>query len=91
MNHETLRLTRNILLRWFVVGVMLALMLGLVTICAWDWWTTMAGTWFHTDTATMTPIVLEFFVDLRFFLLFFVLAPALAIHWTLKHEQTQKR
>ena len=86
MNYETLRLVRNILLRSFVVGFVIALVLGLVTMIGWTTWMGWASEWFHTDSATLMPLVLQFFVQIRFFLLFIVLTPALAIHWTLKRE-----
>jgi hypothetical protein len=84
MNYETLRLVRNILLRSFVVGIVIALVLGSVILIGWTTWMGMASEWFHTDSATLTPLVLKFFVEIRFFLLFIVLTPALAIHWTLR-------
>jgi len=89
MNFEILRLIRNILLRSFVIGFAIALFLGLVMMAAWTTWMDMAGRWFHTDSATLTPLVLKFFTEIRFFLLFVVLTPALAIHWTLKKDHKQ--
>ncbi len=90
MNDETLRLARNILLRTFVIGLVIALVLGLTTIIGWTTWIGMASEWFHTDPATLTPLVLKFFINIRFFLLFIVLTPALAIHWTLKKDSPDK-
>lgn len=87
---ERLRLIRNVLLRTFVVGFVIALVLGLVTMMGWVKWMTMASAWFHTDPATLTPLVLNFFLDIRFFLLFIVLAPALAMHWTIKKAEEKR-
>lgn len=91
MIYDTLRLIRNILFRIFVIGTVIALGLGLVTLTSWTTWMGIASQWFHTDTATLTPIVLKFFMDIRFFLLFIVLAPALAVHWTLKRDLDKKK
>jgi hypothetical protein len=91
VNYETLRLIRNILLRTFVIGLAIALILGVVTMTGWMTWMGLASEWFHTDAATLTPIILGFFVQIRFFLLFIVLAPALAIHWTLKKERPEQK
>ncbi len=90
MSYEILRLLRNILLRTFVIGFILALLLGLVTMTGWTTWMGIASSWFHTTPETLTPIVLEFFVTIRFYLLFIVLAPALALHWTLRKEQNRR-
>lgn len=86
MTLETLRILRNVLLRSFVVGLVLIMAMALATMAAWDTWTGLAGGWFHTDETVLVPIVLKFFVDVRFFLLFVVLAPGLGIHWTIKRE-----
>ncbi len=87
MDFEILRLIRNILLRSFAIGFAITFILGLVMMLGWTSWMGIASSWFHTDSATLTPIVLKFFVDIRFFLLFIVLTPALAIHWTLKRDE----
>ncbi len=86
MNNDALRLARNILFRSFVVGLALTAVMMVLTISFWVPWTALATRLFHTDTATLTPMVLKFFVDIRFFLVFVLLTPALAIHWTLKKE-----
>ncbi len=91
MSYETLRLIRDILLRSFVIGAVIALVFGLVTIIGWTTWADMAGRWFHTDSATLTQLVLSFFMSVRFFLVFIVLTPALAIHWTLRKELNKRK
>ena len=91
MNFENLRLIRNILLRSFAVGIAIAFVLGLPTLIWWTTWMSMASGWFHTDPAMLTPIVVRFFMNIRFFLLFIILTPALAIHWTLRKESGDRR
>ncbi len=86
MTLDTLRLTRNILLRTFVVGYVLAIFIALVTFGAWDAWIGFSMKLAHTDQATLAAVVLNFFAGIKFFLLFVVLTPALAIHWTIKKE-----
>jgi hypothetical protein len=90
MSYETLRLIRNLLLRGFMIGIAITLILAAVTLCFWDTWMPLATTLFHADAATLTPIVLKFFVNIRFFLLYIVLMPALALHWTLKRDFGKK-
>ncbi len=87
MTLDTLRLFRNILFRSVAVAIILALLLAAVTFGAWDWWTGLAAAMFHTDEATLSSFVLGFFVEVRFYVLFVLLTPAVAIHWTLVRER----
>ena len=86
MTFDTLRLVRNILLRCFAVGLLIALVLAGITLSCWDTWMAMGTRWFHTDPTTLTLVVLNMFGNIRLILLFALLTPALAIHWTLKRE-----
>lgn len=88
---ETLRLIRNIFLRAFVVGAGFAVLFAIATLGGWDLWMPLGARLFHTDTATLASVTLQFFVGLRFFLWFCVLTPALAMHWTLKAETRNAR
>ncbi|HYW54615.1 MAG TPA: hypothetical protein VE826_11635 [Dongiaceae bacterium] len=86
---DTLRLVRNVLLRTFAVGVVFALVMLVATLAAWPVWTGLAMSWFHADQAQLSSIVLAFFTAIRFFFLFVLLAPALALHWTLRSERAR--
>jgi hypothetical protein len=86
---ETLRLLRNILLRIFAVGVVFALVMLVATLAAWPVWTGLAMSWFHADQAQLSAVVLAFFTAIRFYFLFILLAPALALHWTLRSERAR--
>jgi hypothetical protein len=83
---DTLRLLRNILLRIFAVGVVFALAMLVATLAAWPVWTGLAMGWFHADQAQLSTVVLAFFTEIRFYFLFILLAPAVALHWTLRSE-----
>jgi hypothetical protein len=91
MSLETMRLLRNILLRSFVIGIGFAIFFAVLTFGLWDWWMNFATKMAHTEPATFVPILLNFFVDIRFLLIFLVLTPALALHWTIKREQARLR
>jgi hypothetical protein len=86
---DTLRLVRNILLKCFVIGVVFALLMLVATLAAWPVWTGLAMSWFHADQAQLSSIVLQFFTAIRFYFLFVLLAPALALHWTLRSESAR--
>jgi hypothetical protein len=84
---ETLRLIRNILLRCFAIGVVFALLMLVATLAAWPVWTGLSMRWFHADEAQLGTVVLAFFTAIRFYFLFILLAPALALHWTMRLER----
>ena len=87
MTLNTLRLTRNILLRCFALGFGMTLFLGFACFGLWDSWIGPACTVAHTTQSAIVPVVMNFFADLRIVMLYFLLIPALAIHWTLRREQ----
>ena len=84
---EVVRVLRNIFLRSFVIGGGFAFGTEIVTIAGWDTLMPLAIRLFHTDAATLTRLTLYFFTALRFFLGYCLLAPGLALHWTLKAEE----
>lgn len=90
MTYENLRLLRNMLYRTLAVGCFIVLFLAGMTFGSWETFMTMASSLFHADPTTLTPVILKFFMTVRFFLLFIILTPALAIHWTLKKEKNLK-
>jgi len=88
---ETVRILRNIFLRAFVIAVGIGAVFAIVMFTAWDAAMSFVTSHFHTDAATMTPIALQFFAQLRFVVWFGLLTPGLALHWTLKAEQKRAR
>jgi hypothetical protein len=87
---ETLRLVRNILLRCVVIGIAIAIVLGVATLAFWGFWIGIATTWFRTDEAYLSGVVIWFFTAIRFLLLFVLLTPALAFHWTYRSELARR-
>jgi hypothetical protein len=90
MSCELLRLLRNILLRSFVVGYVIILLSAVVTLMGWSTWMVMITQLYHTNEAAIVPLVLAFFTAVKFFLVFALLTPGLALHWTLKRELAAK-
>lgn len=89
MTLDTLRLIRNILLRSVVVGLGFTILLAAAIFGGWNCWIGMATQMFHTTESALSNLVLDFFTAIRFFLVFVLLTPALAIHWTIKRERTR--
>jgi hypothetical protein len=82
MNRDLIILWRNVLLRSFVVGIVLAILLFFATTLLWNTAAGWVQHFFGVDQRALGRIVLQFFLDVRIVLLFFFLAPALALHWT---------
>jgi len=81
MEHEKIIFLRNLFLRMFVVGIVIALLLLGATLAFWK----VAAGWamhlFGVDEKTLGRIVLTFFTNVRIVVLFFFLVPAIALHW----------
>ncbi len=87
MNIESIRFARNILLKVLAVVFVLNLLMAMATFVLWDTWTGVTSQWFHTPPETLGPLIFNFFTATKFFAIFVLLAPALALHWTLKAEE----
>ena len=85
MTLESLRLLRNILLRSVLVGIGLRSS-GIACSGAWDTWIRPITQLCRTDEAHVSSLVLTLFTEMRFFSVFVLLTPALAIHWTIKRR-----
>ena len=83
--HETVRLIRDILIRTFLISLIIALLIVGVYYGGRNYWDSLlVGRLALIDQDSLNMIVVSFFVLIRFHLLFILLAPALALHWTLK-------
>lgn len=90
MTFDSLRLVRNILLRTVVISVVFNYTALIVTYVFWDVWAGLIAQWFHlTPDALSRSVMLYFFVSVKFCVIFGLLAPALALHWTLKREMAR--
>ena len=87
---ETLRLLRNVLLRSFAIGVGFALLMLIGLLVAWPLWSGIAISWFHTDEARLSTAALGLFIQIRFYLVFVLLTPGLALHWTIRSELARR-
>ena len=84
MEHEKIIFLRNLFLRMFVVGIVIALLLFGATLAFWNVAVGWAMHLFGVDEKTLGRIVLTFFTNVRIVVLFFFLVPAIALHWTAK-------
>lgn len=87
---DSLRLARNILLKTAIVTFVFSLIMAVATFSVWDTWTGLSASWFRTDRVVLGPLMLYFFAGVKFFAIFVLLAPALAIHWTIGSAKKTK-
>lgn len=87
MSSESLELIRNILLRTAAIAYGFAILSALATFVLWDTWTSLISQWFHTTPAILGPLILAFFTAVKFYAIFMLLVPALALHWTIKAQR----
>ena len=86
MEREKIVFWRDLLLRMFILGLLVALLILGATMAFWD---TAAGVGMHlfrVDEKSLGRIALTFFSNLRIVLIFFFLVPALALHWMAKKK-----
>jgi hypothetical protein len=82
---ETVRLIRDILLRTFLISLIIALLIVGVYYGGRHYWDNlMVVRLALIDQEFLNVVVVGFFALIRFYLIFILLAPALALHWTLK-------
>ena len=87
--NETIRVIRDALFRTFLIGVIF----GLAYVCIYfgwrDYWDNLVVIrWALIDQKSLGILTLSFFGLIRFYLVFILLAPALALHWTLKRLES---
>ena len=83
--HETIGIIRDILFRLFVISLIMGLLFAGVYYGGRGYWDRLIVDRLRLiDEKSLNVVVMEFFVLIRFYLVFILLAPALALHWTLK-------
>jgi uncharacterized membrane protein YqhA len=84
MEKQQVLFFRNLFLRAFVVGVIFAVLYFIITISFWDTWVSLLQKMFKLDEKDTSRAVIEGFTLIRLILVFFMLVPAIALHWTSK-------
>jgi len=82
---EAIQIFRDILFRTFVISAVIALLMASVYYGGRDCWDNLiVNRWGLIDQASLNVVAVSFFLLIRFYLVFLLLAPALALHWTFK-------
>ncbi|MBX3150363.1 hypothetical protein KF728_09465 [Candidatus Obscuribacterales bacterium] len=89
MTLDSLRLWRNILLRSAALCYAFLLLTALIWLPLSDTWTGLTSRWYHIAPETVHNIVIYFLSVAKFFAIFVLLIPGLALHWTIKREMAK--
>lgn len=86
MQKQNLILIRNLLLKTFLVGLLFAILIFVLTTTFWDKWSTMVFSRFAVNPKELGEMFVNSMLYIRFYLLFVILVPAIALHWTIKSK-----
>jgi len=89
MTLDSLRLLRNILLRSAAICYAFLILTALIWLPLSDTWTSLTSSLYHIAPEKVHEIVVIFFSVAKFYAIFLLLVPGLAIHWTLKREKAR--
>ena len=78
---------RNFLFRTFIIGVLFAIFIGVVTLALWKTWVWVGERFFKIEEKELGELTITFFLHVRIVLLFLFLAPTLALHWIVKGKK----
>jgi len=85
MTLETLKILRSILLKSFLIGYVLMLVTwAMYFLWRGNWEMLMVDQWHLIDRSTLEIIIVSLYSLAKFYFLFCILVPALAIHWVIK-------
>lgn len=77
-------LMRNFLFKWFVVGFVILVISAVLFIFLKDVGAQMASRFYGVDPAFYINFAFTMLGIVKIFLIFFILSPALALHWITK-------
>ena len=84
MEKEKLILIRNFLFKTFIVGLIFALVVFVLTFIFWDKWSLVVYSKFGLSPKELAELFVNSLLYTRFYLIFVVLVPAIALHWLVK-------
>lgn len=81
MEKDKMIFFRGFLFRTFLIGLLFAILIGIATITLRNTFMPLAASILHVGEAEVNEAILVFFLNVRLVLMFFILAPAVAMHW----------
>lgn len=91
MTLESIRLARNILLRSAVLCYAFVILSALIWLPLSETWTGLTSNWYHITPEKVHNILIDFLAAAKFYAIFILLVPGLALHWTIKSEESRKQ
>lgn len=86
---DSLRLTRNILLRSAALAYLFIMVSALIWLPLSETWTGFTCNCYHITPERVHNLVVDFLSCAKFYAIFVLLVPGLALHWTIKKEQSR--
>ncbi len=77
---------RDFLFKTFLVGLLIGILLIIGTVVLRGLYMPVASGIFRVEEAEINELIFAFFLNVRLVLLFFILAPAAALHWMIKSK-----
>ena len=87
MEKQKLIFIRDFLLRTFVIGLVFAILLFVITATFWDRWSGFLYAKFQVPKDELGELVVDSFLHLRLYLIFVILVPGLAMHWLIRSKK----
>jgi len=86
METEKMIFLRSFLFKTFLVGILFAIILALLTFALRGAFMPLATSVFRVEEAEVNELIFAFFLNVRLVLLFLILAPAVALHWMIRNK-----
>lgn len=87
METSTILFLRSLFLKTFLVGLLLAILLAAATLGLKSIWMPLMTDLFQLSENEVSGMVFGTLLNVRIVLLFFLLAPGLALHWMAKERK----
>lgn len=84
METDKMIFLRSLLFKTFLVGILFAIVVALLTFALRGVFLPLATNVFRVEEAEVNELIFAFFLNVRLVLLFFILAPAVALHWMIR-------
>ena len=89
MGKENLVLIRDFLFKTFIVALLFAIFLFVMTISFWDAGSYFIHLKFQVKEEELGKLIVSSFMGLRLFLVFGLLVPLISLHWLIKSRWKQ--
>jgi hypothetical protein len=86
METEKMIFLRSFLFKTFLVGILFAIIVALLTFALRGAFMPLATSVFRVEEAEVNELFFAFFLNVRLVLLFLILAPAVALHWMIRSK-----